>query len=291
MNLGGTFKRLTSIHTCSVNSNQQVSASQVKDCLSVGLSVGLGQVSASLSSDHCKKVLNNQGSVASYSEGFQNHITTVSGGEEWSGVFSMTQNDSAGFHRWLRSTKEKPALVSYKIRPLHDLVKNQVVKQHLQREIRAYIEKNGLPVEKERACSGPNLSPNCCPLHISRGSLMVTVIRAWALNIERFGPKDIHIKVFYGGIEQRTWDIHSYDPIWNAHFSYGHVDTGQLLRVQTWYRDWFKSGMVGECVRQIYQGSHQHDCWMNIGVFTYAYNLQCDPQLTGPQCNIFSRSP
>ncbi|XP_041954619.1 perforin-1-like [Alosa sapidissima] len=290
VNLGGKFKRVTSIRTC-LSTLNQISVTQVEKCLSAGLSVGLGQVEASVSSDSCRKVLNNQDSVTGYTQGFLNHITEVSGGNRWSGVFSMTQNDSEGFHRWLSSIKKNPDIVSYSIRPLHHLVKSTTVRLNLQREIRAYVEKNGLPKEPEPQTCGfdhPNLSPNCCPLHTHRGWLTVTVARAWALHGKLLGPPEGYVKVFYGGIEQRTAWIKSYDPIWHAQFSYGHVDTTQQLSLQVWVKGWWwKEDHLGGCVVSIQRGNHYHDCWMNQGVFSYSYSLQCDPHLIGPKCNMY----
>ncbi|XP_048096565.1 perforin-1-like [Alosa alosa] len=179
VHLGGRFKRVMSVRTF-LSTLNKISATQVENCLRVGISVGLGQLEASASSDSCRKVLNNQDSVTGYNLGFLNHITMVSGGDGWPGVFSMTRNDSVGFHRWLGSIKKNPEIVSYSLLPIHELVS----RGHLQREVRKYILDNGMAKKpKPPACgwNRPNLSPDCCPLHTRRGRLTVSVLRAWGL--------------------------------------------------------------------------------------------------------------
>ncbi|XP_062396155.1 perforin-1-like [Sardina pilchardus] len=293
--LGGRFKRVTSIRTC-LSTLNQISATQVANCLSAGLSVGLGLVDASVSTGSCRKVLNNQDSVTGYTQGFLNHITEVSGGNSWSGVFSMTQNDSEGFHRWLSSIKETPEIVSYSIGPIHCLVKSKTVKSHLQKEIKAYVQNNGLAKQPERQrCRfvHPNLSPDCCPLRTHRGLLKVTVIRARGLYGDPVGPPDPYVKVLYGGVEQTTRWIESHNPKWYAEFNYGHVDTTKStwLGFEVWDKDVWYDDLLGRCGVSIQGGSYYHDCRIDQGVFSYSYSLQCDRHLIGPECNMYSPVP
>ncbi|KAK1801508.1 hypothetical protein P4O66_004570 [Electrophorus voltai] len=142
--LGGKYKRVTSIRTCLTTLNS-VSTSEVKDCLNVGLKVGLGIVDASSSGKKCENILLNRDSMTGFSEGYMNHMTKVSGGNGWLGEISLTRNNSDGFYTWIGSLKNTPDIISYSLEPLHYLVKDADVKRNLQTAIERYIVENGQP--------------------------------------------------------------------------------------------------------------------------------------------------
>ncbi|XP_062396153.1 perforin-1-like [Sardina pilchardus] len=294
VNLGGRFKKVTSVRTC-LSTLNKISATQVENCLRVGISVGLGLVDASTSSGSCRKVLNNQDSVTGYNLGFLNDITMVSGGDGWPGVFSMTRNDSDGFHRWLGSIKQNPEIVSYTLFPIHELVSNTTVRGHLQQEVRKYILDNGVAKKPNPQSCGwnrPNLSPDCCPLRTHRGRLRVSVLRAWGLKGDPVGRTEGYVRFWYDGHYRRTRWIKSNDnPVWNSHFDLGNVDTRAKLRIEAWDKDVKHDDRLGRCEFYLRPGSHHHTCWLKRGRFTFSYNLQCDPYLTGPTCNIYWPRP
>lgn len=273
----------------------KISSSGVKNCLGVGLSVGLGQEQASASINSCRKVLNNQDSVTGYNLGFLNHITMVSGGNGWPGVFSMTQNDSVGYHQWLDSLKENPEIVSYSLFPLDELVSNTTVRLNLRREIRQYIIENGIIKKPNPPSCGfnrPNLSPDCCPLSTHRGRFTVKVLRAWGLKGDPVGKTEGFVKFWYGRIYRQTNWIKSNDnPIWNSYYDLGNVATDDLFKIEAWDKDVKSDDKLGGCNYYLRPGTHYHTCWLKRGRFTFTYSLQCDPYLTGPQCNLYWPKP
>ncbi|XP_076153872.1 perforin-1-like [Alosa pseudoharengus] len=289
VHLGGRFKRVTSIRTCLITLNS-MSSSQVKNCLSAGLSVGLGLFKGSSSS--CSKIINNQDSAAGYSAGFLDHRSDVSGGNGWLGQFSMTRNDSAGFHSWLQSLKRNPDIVSYSLLPLHELVTDAVVRQNLRNEIRKYVLAHALRKTSPPTCSArPNVSPNCCPLRIARGRLVVTALRARRLKGDRWGKTEAYVKLWYGSSYRRSRMIRSNYPTWNQIFDFGHVDTTQLLRLEVWDEDWGRDDRLGRCNVHLQQGTHYRSCGVKRGPFYFKFTLTCDPHLTGSRCEVYSPQP
>ncbi|XP_062382879.1 perforin-1-like [Sardina pilchardus] len=290
--LGGRLKRLTSIRTCLITLNS-LTSSKVKNCLSAGLSVGLGLLNGSSSS--CSQIINNQDSAAGYSVGFLDHRTDVSGGNGWLGQFSMTRNDSAGFHSWLQSLKTNPDLVSYSLLPLHELVADTDVKQNLRNEIRKYLLAHALrktATTTMPTCSArPNVSPDCCPQRIARGRLVVTVLRARRLKGDRWGRTEGYVKLWYGSSYQRSRMIRSNYPTWNQRFDFGYVDTTQLLRLEVWDEDWGRDDRLGRCNVYLQQGTHSRSCRVKRGPFYFKFTLTCDPHLTGSRCEVYSPQP
>ncbi|XP_076840602.1 perforin-1-like isoform X2 [Brachyhypopomus gauderio] len=234
VNLGGRYKRVTSIRTCLTTLNS-VSTSEVKDCLSVGLNVGLGIVDASSSGKKCENILRNQDSMTGFSEGYMNHMTMVSGGNGWLGEISLTRNNSEGFSAWLGSLRNTPEIISYSLFPLHFLVEDANVRRNLQTAIERYITENGqLKKQTAPGCgwSKPNISPNCCPLSARRGVLGVTVIRAWGLKGDPVGRTEGYVKLWYNGNYRQTHWIRSNSPWWNKYYDFGNVYTGHGLKLE-----------------------------------------------------------
>uniref|UniRef100_A0A3B1KKI0 Perforin-1-like n=1 Tax=Astyanax mexicanus TaxID=7994 RepID=A0A3B1KKI0_ASTMX len=292
VNLGGKFKRVTSIRTCLATLNK-VSTSQVKDCLNVGLNVGLGLADVSILGSNCKKILSNQDSVTSYSEGLMNHMTKVSGGNGWLGEVSLTTNNSRGFNSWLGSLKKTPDVISYSVFPLHELADDPDVQRNLQTAVTQYIKDNGKTITSPPRCAGnqPNLSPNCCPFNSQRGWMSVTVIRAWGLKGDPVGKTEGYVKVWYEGQFRQTHWIRSNDPWWNLRYDLGNVYSGGRLRLEVWDKDVRYDDHLGGCSVSVRTGKHRHACGLNRGGFEFSYELHCDQHLTGPTCNIYWPKP
>uniref|UniRef100_A0AAR2JT11 MACPF domain-containing protein n=1 Tax=Pygocentrus nattereri TaxID=42514 RepID=A0AAR2JT11_PYGNA len=293
VNLGGRFKRVTSIRTCLATLNS-VSASQVKNCLNVGLTVGLGLVDASIAGGSCREILANQDSVTSFSEGLMNYMTEVSGGNGWLGEISLTRNDSEGFYTWLGSLKHTPDIIAYSVFPLHDLVNDTDVRRNLQTAITQYIAENGQPKNLSAPqCAGnqPNISPNCCPFNSRRGRLRVTVIRAWGLRGDPVGRTEGYVKLWYDGSFRQTHWIRSNDPWWNKQYDFGNVYTGHRLKLEVWDKDIRHDDRLGGCSVNLRRGTHYQSCGLNRGGFEFSFSLECDPHLTGSLCNIYWPHP
>ncbi|KAM4585263.1 perforin-1-like isoform 1-T2 [Odontesthes bonariensis] len=291
--LGGRLRRVTAARTC-LSSLNGLSPNEVSSCLSLGVGVGLGKVKLSSVQSSCSRVLQNQDDSNGYSSGLHQHYTEISGGNGWLGEFSMTHNDSEGFMKWLTTLKDSPDIVSYSLRPLYELMPNKSQKVGMKAAIEQYLKENAVRASpKDPQCSTyvPNLTFNCCPMNNQRGTLKVTIVRAWNLKGDLTGTTESYAKMWYGSTYHMTSMIRSNDPRWNAYYNLGKVDTGLVLKVQAWDEDIDFDDLLGECVWSVYQGTHSLTCPAERGGFEVKYTLTCDPHLTGDKCQLYKPSP
>ncbi|XP_016531812.1 perforin-1-like [Poecilia formosa] len=143
VNLGGRLRRLTSSRSC-LSSLNGLTSSEIHNCLSMGVAVGLGKVKLSSVPKSCKSVLQNKDFATGYRSGLHRHFTKVSGGNGWLGKFSISQNDSIGYMNWLKSLKEHPDVVSYSLRPLYELAPSMLQKAGMKAAIEKYLEDNAV---------------------------------------------------------------------------------------------------------------------------------------------------
>ncbi|XP_016522737.1 perforin-1-like [Poecilia formosa] len=271
-----------------------LTSSQVHNCLSMGVAVGLGKMKLSSIPHSCNVVLKNKDFATGYYSEVHHHFTEVSGGNSWLGEFLTFENDSMGFMNWLKSLKEHPDVVSYSLRPLYELIPSKQQQEEMKAAIEHYLEDNALwNLPEEPHCDDvtPNVASNCCPLHVSRGILSVTIVRAWSLYGDDLGPADSYAKMYYGSIQRRTKMLDHSNPRWNTEFRLGMVDTSLALKIEVWDEDPKYDDLLVQCVKYLSPGTHTFTCTGLYGNVMAKYTLTCEPYLTGEKCRRYKPSP
>ncbi|XP_041839399.1 perforin-1-like [Melanotaenia boesemani] len=289
--LGGRLRRVTATRTCLSRLNG-LSTNEVQNCLSLGFRVGLGKLSLSSVLGSCHKVLQNRDASTSYSSGFHQHYTEISGGSGWLGEFSIAHNDSLGYFNWLKSLVTHPGVVSYSLRAIYKLMPKKTQKLGMKAATERYLRDNAVSHStNEPRCQASNLAYNCCPISASKGTLGVTIVRGWRLDGDLPpNPSDGYVKVWYGEAYRRTRTIESNNPRWDSYFDYGKVDTHEELYIEVWDEDVWHDDLLFSCSFSLTQGTHTRTCYRGREGVELRYTLTCDRYLTGDKCNYYKPS-
>ncbi|XP_034543268.1 perforin-1-like [Notolabrus celidotus] len=214
---------------------------------------------------------------APYGTGFHKHYTEVVGGTGWRGEFSLTHDNSLGYRNWLKTLKDRPGIVRYSLRPMYTVVSDWARRLALKAATEVYLKENAIGTQSRPYCRRQNkLHNNCCPLRVSKGTLVVTIVRAWNLKGDIWGRTEGYVKMWYGSIYRRTSVKKSNYPYWNARYYLGKVDTFLGLRIEVWDKDWGRDDRLGSCVKYLSQGTHRITCPAKRGGVEIRYTLTCD---------------
>uniref|UniRef100_A0A3B5KX97 MACPF domain-containing protein n=1 Tax=Xiphophorus couchianus TaxID=32473 RepID=A0A3B5KX97_9TELE len=292
--LGGYVARVTAARTCLSTLNGMSS----NDVGKSHILFGLGNFKLSNVPSPCSKFLQNHGFSTVFSSYIHHHYTVISGGNGWSGEFSLTHNDSLGFKNWQHTLKDHPDVVFFFLRPIHLLIPTKTKRVGIKVTATKYLEDNAMESSpREPECTGntPNLARNCCPQQVLKGTLRVTSIRAWGLSgdyaVTYSYSSYSYVKMSLGSTYYRTDVINSDYPYWTVDYNFGKVYTLQVLAVEIWDEDLQYDDLLGSCVRYLSQGDNSFTCAAESGRFEVQYTLTCDPYLTGERCGQYKPSP
>uniref|UniRef100_A0A3Q3WD77 MACPF domain-containing protein n=1 Tax=Mola mola TaxID=94237 RepID=A0A3Q3WD77_MOLML len=268
--LGGRLRRITAARTC-LSSLNGLSSSEVH-VTHLDRAHSMGPFYFYYPKSHI--TMTNQVTSSLYSTGLHQHYTEVVGGTGWLGEFALARNDSLGFINWLKTLKDHPDIVSYSLRPMYELMPSEEQKAGMKAAIEQYIQDNGVKKSTAAPTCGrniPNLNPNCCPKEASKGTLVVTIVRAWNLKGDLMA---ILFCVF-------------------IFLSFVKVNTNLGLSVEVWDKDLRNDDRLGGCTWYPVQGTHTVTCPTQggRGGFQVQYSLTCDRYLTGDKCHRYSPSP
>ncbi|XP_074538649.1 perforin-1-like [Halichoeres trimaculatus] len=286
--LGGKFRRVTATRTCLSRLNG-LTVNQAHSCLTTGINAGLGNIKLSSNQKTCSKVLWNQSAFASRRTRLHTYFTEVIGGRRWNGWLSYY--NSRSYKYWLNTLKDHPGIVRHSLQPMYKLVPHWAQALAMKAAIEDYLKENAIrSLARQPFClSQPNLDNNCCPLQAWRGTLVVTIVKAWNLKRDFWGTTNSFAQLRYGGIYRRTQIIKSENPNWNTQYHLGKVDTRLSLRIEVWDKDGTYRPL-GSCVRYLSPGTRWLTCPAKRGGVLIQYTLTCDRHLTGSRCHHYEPS-
>ncbi|XP_040011984.1 perforin-1-like [Xiphias gladius] len=126
------------------------------------------------------------------------------------------------------------------------------------------------------ASSLPLLLLVLCSLSVAQSQIKVFDMRASGLPSDLLGTTDGYVKVFCGSADLGKTSVRNNDanPWWGEEFVYFKAQENDILRLEVYDSDLFFDDLLGVCQRQIKQGTHEHDCFLEKGgTLHYTYTL------------------
>ncbi|XP_076864372.1 perforin-1.3 [Brachyhypopomus gauderio] len=309
VDLGGYVRSTTAVRTCQVTMNG-LSIQDVSNCLSAEAAVVIKGVPVKGQASYCKSKSNKLANKNSFSGSFTDRVTEVLGGEAGQGDLLFNPDKQDGYGTWLKTLKNIPGVVSYRLTSLHMLLnKDPVRKGNLQTAIQDYVMKNAIYVSCSAKCkfghrvncackcsNHQRVSANCCPNKLGIAELNVIVVRAAGLWGDYFSKTDGYVKVFFGSQGYTTPVIWNNNfPMWNYRVPIGTVDLTERkqLRFEVWDRDnrW-DDDLLGRVYMTPQRSSGQQRSFsLKHGSLFVSITATCGPSLTGQYCDKYAPSP
>uniref|UniRef100_A0ACB8EW36 Uncharacterized protein n=2 Tax=Sphaerodactylus townsendi TaxID=933632 RepID=A0ACB8EW36_9SAUR len=304
--LGGRVRSLLAVRTCAANL-AGITASDIKDCLSLGASLGPEWMSHSLSSK-CHEVRRNQAKGV-FREAYGKQRIEVVGGSTQAELFAEP-GEILLFSEWMENIKTHPGVISYSLLPVHTLVDRGDPRREILKEaVRDYIAQKALWKNCTNQCPDGSYPTSknpcqclcrpdaftdttCCPRERGLAHLLVHIQRASGLPGKFFYGSDAYVKVFFQGHERRTIVIpHNNDPVWTQNLDFGPVKlTGHNpIMVEVWdSMHWGHHKHLATCYEDLVAGGTVwKTCNVGKGHMVYYYVLKCGPNLGGPSCHDY----
>lgn len=111
---------------------------------------------------------------------------------------------------------------------------------------------------------------------LAHAQIRVFNLRASNLPGNILGTTDGYVKVFCGSANLGETSVRNDNkhPWWEEEFTYFKAQQNDILRLEVHDSDFLFDDMLGVCQRQIKQGTHNHDCFLEKGgTLHYSYTL------------------
>ncbi|XP_040012087.1 perforin-1-like [Xiphias gladius] len=126
------------------------------------------------------------------------------------------------------------------------------------------------------ASSLPLLLWLLCSLTVAEAQIKLFNLSASDLPSNILGITDGYVKVFCGSAPLGETSVRNNNPNpwWEEEFIYFKAQENDILRLEVYDSDLFFDDLLGVCQRQIKQGTHEHDCFLEKGgTLHYTYTL------------------
>ncbi|XP_062387074.1 perforin-1-like [Sardina pilchardus] len=314
---GGKVVSMTSIRECKA-SMMGLSSDEVKMCLGVEVAGKIPyKVDIDLSAEikFCNGKKEKVQGRRSFSNVFHDRITEISGGQTTEGelLFSAGR-DASAYKKWLASLPVSPDVISYTLKPLHQLIPDQKLNRELKQAIKDYILSRGIKREcsdhcrlgkrtNSRSCechcqSHKGLGTNCCPTRSGLAMVDLTIIKGQGLYGDTQSGTDGYVKIFDENkiLLGKTPMIQDDDnPNWNWELNIGDMllSANSKLEIEVWDEDYKYDDLLGTCFAKLQSGGDQGErvCALNYGMVFYKLKVTCGPSLSGPSCTTYEESP
>ncbi|XP_042328801.1 perforin-1-like [Sceloporus undulatus] len=308
LHLGGRMKDVTAMRVCE-SVLDEVTADEVKDCLSLEASASIGVDKAKMDASYktCEELKKKRNFKGSFHKTYRERQTEIVGGSSHTDLLFSDGQNAEAFKEWLEGLKSLPDMLSYSLAPIHILVPKGNKREALQKAVSEYVKERALWRNCTHPCPpGTTRSPRdpcscvchsngltnsmCCSRKWGQGKLTVTIQRAHNLWGDHFTHTDAYVKVFYQGKQSQTSTIwNNNNPVWNVHLDFGIIQVlgeSSKVKVQVWDEDnRYDDDLLGSCEKTLQAGKPQSEvCYFTHGNLNFQYHLICGNYLGGPYC-------
>lgn len=204
-------------------------------------------------------------------------------------------------------------MISYTVKPLHLLVPNKQVKRALKKAIVYYIKSRALRRQCSNQCklgrrtkhgscachcqNHKGLGSNCCPTRPGLAKIVLNIVRGKGLFGDYSSGTDGYVKVFDKNniLLGKTHTINNNNnPSWNQEFDMDDMllSANSKLKIEVWDADNYYDDLLGTCYAPLRSGNRgEVVCPLNHGQLFYKLRVTCGPNLRGPFCADYARSP
>lgn len=318
--LGGLWKEAVALRLCEMQLNDW-NLYSISRCLKAEYTslLGLPRVPHNvlqLCGGKLMKIVHLRGT---FQQRFKNRYIEIKGGSSASDMFFAASLNTTFYKVWLKNIKEKPALVSYNIEPIYNLVEaTDSRRMILESMIIKYVKDRAMQIHCPLTCEErthirdlqscscqcvPNMviSSWCCANKRGVANVEVLIEYGQGLNGDYFSGADAYVILRLQEMVKQTniiWNNNS--PLWFESIPFGYVDlvkqytelTIEIYDKDNGPLDGWEDDLLGKCKISLEAGYNQHRvCSLKQGSLYYQYNVICGPYLNGSDCLSYDPQP